>query len=492
MKLLIVTFLFSCPSLAKAAQYYISTSGNDMSGIGSSTSPFHTSTAAFLIGNGGDTFIFMDGVYNYCNIVNPPSGNALNHTIVKSKNDGQAIIDGNMQRSGILVGSNSSTRAYITIEGFYVKRTSGNVPVEVTSPDSAAEGSMTHNITMRRIGVIGSTENATSVVVIARVRDSLFEDIWAAGYGRYTYQTYGSIRLVNRRIYVRWDGIGSLASIPTDPKFTIAVYDVQNSTYENVIAFDSSTTTLTGDKGALYLPGNNNASTSQWRDSSYNSFYGFIILNNKNGNGVVSEAGTGNGYNIHNKFVDGVVWGNNGTGISINRQSSHTIIMNLTVSSNTGNGISSNSGNNVYFSSASNILVSSNSSNGVSGNWSHSYLNVIANGTNYSGSAAHSTSISSAPALSYITRIEAGSPQEGKGSSGLNIGGDATKLYYNGIKSNENWFPIFRQDRIKNELCNGFSVGWCSTNLTLDEYINGWLGNGRFSTDREVAVPKGM
>ena len=473
------------------ASYYVSTFGND-GAAGSKAAPFHTSTKAFATGTAGDWFWFEDGVYNYCNISNPPSGSTGTPTVVKAVNDGMAIIDGNNARSGILIGGGSSTRAYITVEGFYVKNTSNNVPVEVTSPDDQEENDQTRFITMRRIGVVGSSSNASSVMVIARVRDSLFEDISTCGYGRYTFQTYGSNRLTCRRIYSRWDGIGSRAAIPTDPKFAMSVYDVWNSTFENFIILDSSPTLLTGDKGGLYLPGNFNDSTSRLRDSSYNSFYGAVILHSKNGNGIVSEAGTGNGVNRHNLFRDIVVQASSGTGISINKQSSHTILMNCTVSSSATSGIWSNSGQSVVFSSAINCFISSSAGNGVNGNWKSYYCNVFGNGTNYNGSSADATSISSATAMLYITTTPVAGPGAGKGEGGGDIGADVTKRYFNGVKSSEAWFPIYNQDRLKREMCEFTDYGWCASTQTLDGYVNGWLGHGTFTTPRPEAVARGQ
>src|SRR5688572_4355938 len=75
--------LFIAVAHVKAATYYISPTGNDTSGTGTSASPWRTATKAFSMG-GGHTYIWKDGLYNYtgANIVNPPSGTAAVQTIL--------------------------------------------------------------------------------------------------------------------------------------------------------------------------------------------------------------------------------------------------------------------------------------------------------------------------------------------------------------------------------------------------------------------------
>ena len=137
-------------SYAFSATYFISPSGNDLTGNGSSSSPWQTPGKAFTQG-GGHTYIFKDGVYNYDNatILNPPSGTINNPTIIKAEHDGEAILDGAGQRPGISI---QSPRHFIIIEGFRVQNCGENATVEISSPDGTPIANQTSNITVRKVG----------------------------------------------------------------------------------------------------------------------------------------------------------------------------------------------------------------------------------------------------------------------------------------------------------------------------------------------------
>ena len=59
----------------------------------------------------------------------------------------------------------------------------------------------------------------------SRVRDSLFEDVWAYGFGRKAVQIYGSIRINVRRMIARYDFWDGAEYKPNDPRIGFAIYN---------------------------------------------------------------------------------------------------------------------------------------------------------------------------------------------------------------------------------------------------------------------------
>ena len=471
-------FLF-LPNLCLAnTTWYISwSSGSDISGSGSAGLPYHTSTKTFTVGGNSDVYILF-GSTSFGNISNPPSGVSTAPTIVKADNDGH-VIDGGMVRSGLVIGDQSVTRNYIHIEGFLFKNSSNSIPGAVQSPDGTSEVNETSNVVIMRCGFVGSTQNTQSGFTFARVRNCLAQDVWVTGHGRYTFLNYGNRDIRLNRITLRWDGKG-IQNIPTDPTFSMSVYNVKYSTFENIIILDSSATLLTpgDDAGGLYLPSNSNPSTALYTESSYNNFYNIIILNEGIGTGILSEGNSlGTGMNHRNYFENVVIWAGKGTGVSVNKFSSNTWFNHCTVSSSAGGGFYSGTGGNVFSSSATNCWVSSSTTDGFNNTWGSNYCNVFGNGTNYNSASAGQQSISSATQIVYITTNVSGNANSGLASDGLAIGADVTKEYSQGVLTTVNRFPIPYQARIRTEMCDGVTRGFCNSSYaTISDYIWGWLG----------------
>lgn len=459
------------PAAAFSATFYISPTGSDTTGNGSQSNPWKTSVKAFLAG-GGNTYIFLNGVYNYVdgNIVNPPSGTLAAPTVIRAQNDGAAIIDGGSSRTGISIGQ-GETRQHIIIEGFKVVNT-GEIPaISIGSPDGTAIASQTNNITIRRTGAKAGiqAENDASWG-LGSIRDSLFEDIWAWGEGRYTFIAYGCTNVTVRRAVFRWDGWGEGAEKPNDPQFNLGVYDTHDSLFENILLIDRATSTSTGDLGGLYVPGNDNGNTAPYTSSNNNRFFGLVILNNQ-GAGIGVEGGSG-ANNVGNSFTDIVVWANTEIGITVPKKAGNTSFNHVTVAKNPAGTYFATPG--ITF---NNSLVWSNTGSGLSGVHSGDYNNVVANGNNYNGGASAGVhSISTNPQLKYVARIENGSPGDNNASDGGDRGANVIRRYVNGALTTENLWPWLYQDRIKADMCAGVTRGFCSSS-SLTEYIWAYLGN---------------
>src|SRR3989338_401442 len=143
--LFILIMVFALTVEARSAEYYISPGGSDANSA-TEARPVRTVPVLFSRGASGDTFIFMDGTYDYedSNINNPPSGTAGAYTLVRAQNDGKAIIDGAGTRTPIWI---HGAKYYIRIMGFYCKESNQDVVIVSGTDDS----NMAHHIEIKRV-----------------------------------------------------------------------------------------------------------------------------------------------------------------------------------------------------------------------------------------------------------------------------------------------------------------------------------------------------
>lgn len=458
----------STPAPVPAATnvFYISPSGSDANGGASSSAPFKTFLKAWSVLQPGSTLILKDGTYTEA--LNPTvSGTAGNPITIKAENDGRAIIDGQNAHAGITLNA----RQYITLEGL-LSINPGEAPaLNVGATDGDFTSS--HDITIRRTGIRGGMNlNNGAAASIARTRNSLLEDVWVYGYGRYALNVYGSQNITVRRAVIRWDRWDGTNYKPCDPRYNLGVYDTHDSTFENILLIDGGTASC-GDHGGLYVPGNNNGNTSPYVNSSNNKFYAVIALNNR-GNGLQVEGGSG-GTNDNNSFQDVVSWGND-TGISVNK-AVNTIFNHATIAKNNTNGSWTGAAITV-----SNSLITGNPGRGLNGIIASNYNNVFGNGTNYVYVSAGAQDISSDPNIKYITRLEDGAVGKGTGNDGGDRGATVLHQYSAGVLTSNSMWPWPNEERIRQDMCDSTfltAVGrtgtndakWCTSGKSLTRYI---------------------
>ncbi|MBZ4040997.1 T9SS type A sorting domain-containing protein [Flavobacterium hibisci] len=119
----LLIFLCLTVNFSYAATLYVSTTGDDVSGNGSISSPYKTITKAASMVNSGDTVLVSGGIYIEKNII-PKSSGTLNALIVFKPNPGTGTVT--IQHPGVSVSDNTdifnlSNRNYIWIEGFLFK-----------------------------------------------------------------------------------------------------------------------------------------------------------------------------------------------------------------------------------------------------------------------------------------------------------------------------------------------------------------------------------
>ncbi len=424
-------FSLGLTSAQAAVTYYVAPSavgGSDSNPGTSSSQPWETFAHAFTQLSAGDTLIVKDGIYNQP--INPSqSGTPGNPITIKAQNVGQVTID--MQGAGS--GINIENKAYITIEGFLVINPGGTSAINIGGHDGPDWSDMTNNIIVRKTGARGGAKDTnTHVWVIARAKDSLIEDVWGWGDGRYIMNVFGSDNVTVRRAVLRWDRWDGLApgAKPEDPQFNMAVYNTHNSTFENILLFDAGDS----NHGALTVPGNSTGNSAPQTSSSYNNFMGSVMLNNV-GSGINMES-LGS-LNTENRFIDIISWGNGNTGLGLNKDAKDTYIGHVTLAENTRHGTWFNPHAEVTGSVVWNSLIYNNGLFGQNGNSTDDYNNVYGNGTNYNGSPG-SHDINADPALKYILRLEDNSPGKGLADDGGDMGATVVKRYVDGTLFNKN------------------------------------------------------
>jgi hypothetical protein len=429
---------------ALAQVYYVAPAGSD-AGPGTAGQPWATFGKAWTVLAPGDTLIAKDGVYAQA-LAPAVSGAAGSPITIKAENDGKAVIDGGGTRYGISVNG----RSHLVIEGFRVQNPGERPAVEIVSPDGTPVSNQANNIVVRRTGARGGAMSSNNHVwTVARVRDVLLEDVWGWGNGRYVMNVYGGTRVTVRRAVLRWDAWGVGASKPGDPKFGMGVYNTHDSLFENVLLIDAASTSLGGDKGGLYVPGNSNGPTAPYTDSDDNRFLGLIALNNA-GHGVAVEGGTG-GSNDNNVFENLVSWKNTGHGFTVPRNAANTQFRHVTLGANYRGGYTGASNTSI-----TNSVVTKNSSYGLNGYISASYNNVHGNGSNYNGGAsAGPGTISQDPRMDHLPRQESDSPNKRTASDGGDRGATVLNRYEGGALTPAPLWPWPHQDRIKADLCGG-------------------------------------
>ncbi len=125
-----------CSSPAFAATYYISPTGNDTTGDGSSGTPWKSLTKAYTTG-GGNTFILKDGSYDgtMFTFTGLPSGTEGNLTTIQAQNTDAAVIT---------VDGRIPNVSYIKIEGLYF---SGPVSYNPCADEEfRIDGTLSHSI----------------------------------------------------------------------------------------------------------------------------------------------------------------------------------------------------------------------------------------------------------------------------------------------------------------------------------------------------------
>ncbi|MBV1880173.1 MAG: right-handed parallel beta-helix repeat-containing protein [Pseudomonadales bacterium] len=466
--------------------YYLSTMGDDDNDGEANGLSWASFEHAWTVMQPGDTLIVADGIY--AETLSPTVSGAEGYPItIIAENRGEAIIEKSEDGSAIsILSSVSKTLSYITIDGFIARSKGENSAIVVGSTDNIAEEFMSNHITIRNTGAFGSADQTNTVVVaIARTRDSLFEDMWAYGYGRKAVQLYGSTRITVRRMIARydyWDGAGYK---PNDPRIGFAIYNTEDGIYENILVLDNAPDPVgrsSASKAGFAIEGNL-SSTATILGSKGNSWYGSIALGNA-GSGLYSS-GVSTGTNDDNRIENFVSWDNE-NGMIIHANMDNNEIVSATLGSNRIMGLRINN-DNVYNTLFEKMFVTDNDSFPffIAGQGGYYGVDTIfQNNTATENGMGSDIEPSLAPGLEYLVK-----PSMIEGSE---RGAVILNRYQGGVLTDEALWPWPNEDLIQQHMCNeddlinahrvaangdGWEPQWCASEKTLTEYIWEFLGN---------------
>lgn len=485
---------------AHAATYYVSTTGNDSTGDGSSAKPWKT--VGFGTGKmaGGDTLIIKAGTYtDMANFVNSsanriPNGTAGQFTTIMAETPGAVRIknSGSLQYYDNPLNLASST-SYVRVDGIVFEIANSVYPEFIASIDG------NYNKITRSLFKRGGQMEEYGGWVYMGGSNNLIEDSAGVGSGRYGFAMGGPGASTQRNILRRV--VGRLDYSASDqPKATFNVYgndsgtNVRDILLQNCIAIDGRKGKTGGQPtyGGFYFPKNVVNVTVQ----------GSIVLN------VEAEyAGyflkEMNSQNV--KVVDSIAWGGYGNssiaGIRANSGGNGFTVDHVTVGGYAVGYHNRESGS---------PRILSNSlflNNGSASDSDYGWTTVANNAFNPTSQARGTSQVAvSASPLKYIVRAEPGSELSSKGSDGRDVGANVTKRYgrsgtlwgetgYDQLTT-ENLWPWVLEDRIKavfsepntppsgavpatNDTTRGFAAALDKFGkpMTLTRYVWQYLGN---------------
>ena len=500
-----VFFLFALFSLlwtfsAEAMTYYISPSGSDANSGASESSPFKSFAKAFGKMASGDELVLLDGTYgeaqgtgyiNYSgtNSGQIPSGISSAYTYVHAKNPGNTKIMGSL-----FVGRSTRKDQFIRIEGITFEGNGGHSLYN------------TDHIIIKNSGFHDTSNNEAVLGIGSNDGDwgntyVLIEDSWIWGNDRVTLIVYRSDHVVIRRVVTRNDGCNGGYCNSNSGNYMVGttIYNSHHVSFQNVMAIDNIPGQGFGGAGDFYMAYHNNFiypwHTNEWLgtislNTQLSAAYGFDSDNITSSVQPMATYKNIVAWNDPNPFNAQI---NCGSGCA--RQD--VIIDGATLKASNGNtgdglriGPTMGAGNNV----AKNIIVTGNGRYGMnsvtlpsyvdaSGSWSQGTYNQ----TTCSVGCKTSNPLTDG-SIKYITRIEAGSPLKGTGTTGADYGANVVNRYgaagafyddpdFNALTNVPLW-PWPNEDRIKKEMCtdSGVTRGFCGAQ-TLTRYIWEAAGN---------------
>jgi hypothetical protein len=427
----------------ETAAYYVSTSGSDTSGNGSSGLPWKTFAKAFSTMRGGDTLVLKDGTYTELmgTPLQPPSGLPTSLTTIRAEHDGGAVLNGGGNQTPLTLNN-----SYIRVEG--LKFINGDDQVGLLNGN---------HIEILRTGFGNAGSGQYDDILGVNGNNILIEDTWLWGRGKAGIIAYGADN-VFRRVVIRLDGYSGPGA--TLGYIGITLYDTINAIVENCIALDFAASATTFDwKGGFR--------SRDQGDTRTQRFLGDIVLN------IPYD-----GFRLSDTYVENVVaWDIAGRGgIFEDTFKPDYSIKNATV------GASSSGGINTFLSPVSNSLIYQVAGSSTGGNFNHFF------GTPTPSDATNALIVN--PQIRYITRVEAGSPGYASGQAGSNRGATIVNRYQNGLLTTQALWPWPNEARIKADLRTDFNLaginprrgfaadgnGLRGTPITLTSYIWEYLG----------------
>ncbi|OGG07391.1 hypothetical protein A2872_03665 [Candidatus Gottesmanbacteria bacterium RIFCSPHIGHO2_01_FULL_42_12] len=401
----------------------------------------------------GDQLIFEDGVYKQTFVISGLNGTAANPIIIKARNDGRAIIDGEAienytanpnspcpGRKGFLLQNSS----YVVLEGFYFRNHNGwgcNTGSVNGTRDGVSVGN-SHNIIVRRVSERStiSGANTNGFKVEKNSVNVLLEDVASYGNNRNGFVVNSSSQITIRRCFNYFEEFNNTDKSDQNTNFysnlELHIGDVPNSIVENCVGFVKKGAVLKNLGGSLG-----------------NAVHGYLMGSaNDRAFGLISKDATDAPYHFA------------GASSSLYENS-------IAINSNSGTGANRDGGGNAYnkftWVNETKTAPSMDTYNGAI-----SYQNVLISGSNGLRAYLRYPSTATTANVSWETTIYGdgaylmpGSPQ----------GATVIYRYQDGILTNVPLWPWPMEERIVFEA--GISVTW-ATNGGLWKTLNGVYTNG--------------
>jgi hypothetical protein len=486
----LIALLFMKVCEVNAKTLYVAKTGADGSNnCTSQISPCLTIANGISKMSGGDTLLIGDGAYSG-SISSVPAGSSGAYTTIKAQN---------MQKV-VVIGSITINSGYVILDGLKVNGNGGANPVIFIYG--------ANHVKVTRCCAYGAASSG-NVTVIDSTNSSyvLFEECWSWGTGRYKFISYQSDHVIFRRCVARHDyhdpaNYGNQCG-------NFVNYDADSTLFQNCIAIDS--TGLAGNSygeiwGVFWCENNGAVSTNL-------GIKGSIILNCNSKYCAIHDPKATAAHTIQNT----VVYDARGGYFADVASGSPTVALsNMTIGKISGtysgdwDNPSWGSGTEIMtgFASATlrNSISFNNTSYGITRNTNSDYNDFYGNGTAASGGSpipavgAHSiTTNPRSSSLTYLPRIESGSPLKTAGESGGQIGaqimyqhGTTGTLWgetgYDTLTSTAPW-PFPNEALIKADFASypgsgpsgarGFCTGTSrdGSSQSLTKYIWEYLGN---------------
>ncbi len=465
-----VTATFAPVAVTGGASFFVAVNGNDTNTCAAaqiSANAKRTLQAGLACLTAGDTLVIRDGTYSGAAnaLINLPNGTASNVITVRAENEGGVVLTGGLE----LAHSNS----YLNFQGLRFQDTVGRTILGNHLKFFRNEfkgGCSSGNCAATTVG--SNDVNDTS--------DILFEDNWFHGRGgRYNLLIYNANRVVVRRAVIRHDA--GWSDTKGDPEAGLNFYNSSNCSAQNVLILDNDLSYASW-QGAFYAVYNSDSPGA----TANNSWLGNIALRSPaggairfDGNGAISGAIVEDMVLWDAEFASAMGSSASNIGVTMNRITAGTSRMNVQ-----GAGFVQFARS--YSGTVTNAIVANTSTESIG--VPLTFFNSFNNGGTSSG-ADRVTYSPFGNGLTYLVRIEAGSPLKSAGSSGGQIGAQiVNRIGRSGTFQGEaGWnvdtgvalWPFPNEARIMKEMCTdaGISRGFCA-DTSLTRYIMNYLGNG--------------
>jgi hypothetical protein len=451
---------------------YISPSGDDGNDGQTSSNPWKTFAHAFSSIGPGDELILLDGTYSEANGTGYisylgtnsqqiPSGDSMaNTTYVHALNPGKVFVQGRL-----FVGRSTRKDKFIHIDGITFV--------------GGGQLYNTDHITITNSGFHGPLSVGTNDHDYGNTYN-LIQDVWVwAEQSRIIAINYRADYNVWRRVVVRGDGCNTSSCLGSgNPNVGITVYESNHVSMQNIIVVDRI---LNG--GSPYA----DFASAQHTPNKYlygnNEWLGTISVNAPD-SGYQFELDNNGTMDPTLKISNAVAWNPKSIGVNIAISGTNNMLEHITVGNSGSDGVR------VSPDLTTGTLVNSAVVNagryGFNSKYKPSYVDVYNSGSSdYNQTSCDTGCIytnpladGTPPSIKYITRIESGSALNGAGSDGSDVGANVIYRYgidgsragdagYDTLSATALW-PWPNEDRIKSQMCETVTRGFCAGGTRLD------------------------